>query len=751
MKNAKKILSCFLCAVILIGVSSPGSYAAQRDLSFENGLASDLKTLGLFRGVSESEFDLDREPTRIEALIMLIRLLGREDEATSKKQYSPFADVPEWANNYVGWAWRQGLTAGRSKNEFGNGKCSAEAYITFTLRALGYSDGEDKDFIWNEPFDLARKAGILPDYVDTETFLRADAVVVSYAALSAYIKDTNITLAEKLIDDKVFSKQVFREVYRNTAVLDHRSADKVMNAAEIYEKCSPAVFFIETQDADGDGYAEGSGFFITDTGIAVTNRHVMKNAASAKITLADGRTGHITGILYSAYGLDGLVVKTDLDKTPYLEIADSDSVTGGQKIYAIGNPEGLRSTISDGIVSNPMREDYDGMIQITAPISHGSSGGALIDETGKAVGITTGTIESGQNLNFAVPIKKVVKSEPQTYVKSKAVSLKEFLAGDAVDTYENRPGPGVRSWLESEPNDTYDSAAELENGDTYYGSLGGNDCDIWFFWANTTGRMIVTLYTDEGAETVSDIAVAAYSYYNSEEFMVSDIVSYDDGSYGQTLEYDILYPGTYVTEIFLAGNSNVSSLDYVFYYEFIPDGSSGSSYSSDTVDATSVSSICAEMGRMLEKNGNTSPDSEGDDYFYIESKYAVDNGEQAFSMVWYPSNSALIAMLVYAYEDGRETYAYLRYDEHGSDAGYRLFAIEEFDGDARRYGEGYLEAESFGRSYQLEFNTYEGSGLYKTKMLSEAKNMILEILEQTDSFCEKYGLDITVSDLGFNK
>ena len=118
-KTAEKLTALALCAVMIFCMLPFSVSAFNRDISFETGLADDLKTLGLFKGVSDTEYDLERAPSRIEALVMLIRLLGKESEATEKKQYCPFADVPEWANNYVGWAWRQGLTAGRSKVEFG--------------------------------------------------------------------------------------------------------------------------------------------------------------------------------------------------------------------------------------------------------------------------------------------------------------------------------------------------------------------------------------------------------------------------------------------------------------------------------------------------------------------------------------------------------------------------------------------------------------------------------------------------------
>ena len=103
----------------------------------------------------------------------------------------------------MGYAYQKGLTNGVSATEFGSGNASAAMYVTFILRALGYSDAAG-DFKWDNPFDLARRAGIVTDQVNLERFLRADVVEVSYAALDAKLKDGSKTLAERLIAAGVF-------------------------------------------------------------------------------------------------------------------------------------------------------------------------------------------------------------------------------------------------------------------------------------------------------------------------------------------------------------------------------------------------------------------------------------------------------------------------------------------------------------------------------------------------------------------
>ena len=184
----------------------PGPGSEQRDFIMETTAAEKLKALGLFQGVGtnpdgSTNFDLARKPSRTEALVMLIRLLGKGNEATSGSWTHPFTDVPKWADNYVGYAYENKLTNGISATEFGTGTASYKTYLTFVLRALGYSDKGGVDFTWDMPDDLALSIGIMSEGMHHEDFLRADVVLVSEAALNAMLKDGSNSLLDKLIED----------------------------------------------------------------------------------------------------------------------------------------------------------------------------------------------------------------------------------------------------------------------------------------------------------------------------------------------------------------------------------------------------------------------------------------------------------------------------------------------------------------------------------------------------------------------
>ena len=120
--------------------------------------AIDLKILGLLAN-KPADFELDRAPNRAEGLAMLLRLLGKESEALKGGCKHPFKDVPAWADSYVGYAYQNGITNGKSKDTFGaHDPLTAEQYVTLVLRSIGYRDGED--FQYNKALDKAVSLGI---------------------------------------------------------------------------------------------------------------------------------------------------------------------------------------------------------------------------------------------------------------------------------------------------------------------------------------------------------------------------------------------------------------------------------------------------------------------------------------------------------------------------------------------------------------------------------------------------------------
>lgn len=205
MKRSKLLAA--LCLVGLLGSMVPAGRAANATVEH----AYVLNDLDLFQG-TDSGFELDKRPTRVEGMTMFVRLLGGEEEAKTSGYAHPFEDVPGWGDPYVGYAWKHGLTKGVSVSSFGStAYITLEEYVTFVLRALGYDDRQG-DFAWNTSVDKAVEIGLLTRDEATrflgEATTRGNMVDVSYAALTQPFKDGSRTLAEKLVEDKVFTREL---------------------------------------------------------------------------------------------------------------------------------------------------------------------------------------------------------------------------------------------------------------------------------------------------------------------------------------------------------------------------------------------------------------------------------------------------------------------------------------------------------------------------------------------------------------
>ena len=122
-------------------------------------------------------------------------------------------DVPDWAEGYVGYAYTNGITDGMGPNTFGPSvQLSDNMFLTLVLRALGYSDkGEKSEFTWDKPYELAKKVGLVSSTVADKSFTRGDAVIIFWNALNAKLVGEDVTLAQSLIKQGIFTAEQFAE------------------------------------------------------------------------------------------------------------------------------------------------------------------------------------------------------------------------------------------------------------------------------------------------------------------------------------------------------------------------------------------------------------------------------------------------------------------------------------------------------------------------------------------------------------
>lgn len=197
-----------------------------------------------------------------------------------------------------------------------------------------------------------------------------------------------------------------------TQLKNSKPTPEKKSTIDIFGQVGRAVVMVTTDTG------QGSGVVISKEGLMVTNYHVVQNASTASVKTTDGQTIPVEGIIEMDAKRDLALLKIKPGIITPVQLGDSSQVRIGQKVIAIGNPQGLQNTVSEGTISH-IRSDvnvrgieiYKGfkVFQITAAISPGSSGGALLDENGLLIGITSSslTLAGTQNVNFSIPIDYV--------------------------------------------------------------------------------------------------------------------------------------------------------------------------------------------------------------------------------------------------------------------------------------------------------------------------------------------------------
>jgi len=182
----------------------------------------------------------------------------------------------------------------------------------------------------------------------------------------------------------------------------------IAQANEIFHTVLEQVVMIISMDENYQPIGIGSGFVIGKDGEIATNYHVVEGASSALVKFVNKEEKYtVDNIVQISTKYDLAIIQINTKSTP-LSLGDDELASVGNRIYAIGNPEGLEGTVSEGIISGFRKVDENFRImQITAPISPGSSGGPIINQNGQVIGIASASIIIGQNLNFAIPVNKL--------------------------------------------------------------------------------------------------------------------------------------------------------------------------------------------------------------------------------------------------------------------------------------------------------------------------------------------------------
>jgi tetratricopeptide (TPR) repeat protein len=182
----------------------------------------------------------------------------------------------------------------------------------------------------------------------------------------------------------------------------------------IIKRIEPSIVVILTFDKEGKGVGQGSGFFVNSEGDVITSYHVLQGATRAEVRAGDGKVYPVKKVLAEDREGDLIQVSLDIPKDAVNPLPVGASLPEvGERVIVIGTPFGLEKTVSDGIVS-AVREipGFGKIVQVTAPISPGSSGSPVVNMKGEAIGVATFFILLGQNLNFAIPGERIARLKP---------------------------------------------------------------------------------------------------------------------------------------------------------------------------------------------------------------------------------------------------------------------------------------------------------------------------------------------------
>ena len=287
---------------VCVGAAAAAMLTASAFAANYTNCADSLHEMGLFQG-TQNGYDLDRTPTRAEAAVMLVRLLGKEDEAKALTYTAPFTDLKGWEKPYVQYLYSNGLANGTNRTTFNpTGKCTAQMYAVFLLRALGYSD--TADFSYANAIETAREQGIYDTgIINTQNFLRDDAAAASYTVLSVSPKNSEGTLLDQLVSENAITEagaKRYQSLFSSYA--QYREATAGMDALLHYsvnsEFASPAAVtrdgktVMQVQTSETTVFDREKNELLTDRKMTLSAPNTSNKQLLTQSYLSDGALYH---------------------------------------------------------------------------------------------------------------------------------------------------------------------------------------------------------------------------------------------------------------------------------------------------------------------------------------------------------------------------------------------------------------------------------------------------------------------------
>ena len=362
--------------------------------------------------------------TQEQAAALLVRLLGAEKTAKADRRSCGWAGIPSWARSAVNYCAFHDLIDWSEYHA--GGALDAELWCAMLLRALGYGSE-----LGSSTARTALRIGLISRPLEG-TLTRGDLFETALAALTYPAKDGGTLLDGLLAKGLCTAAAVEALGLRRETLTAREAADRHLSAI----LCLDLFADEEAIEAD-EPTANASAFLISPDGLAVTNYHSIDGAISGRATLITGEACAIERVIYYDADIDLAVIRIarttaegeTVPRFHAIALAGAKEVRMGDTVYALGNPLGLGLAMSRGIVSaTAHKADLSTLpcIVSDATISRGSSGGALLNEYGRAVAVTTGAYVYGNNMYLCVPLDPVLEAD----LTGEGMTLQEVL--DAV-------------------------------------------------------------------------------------------------------------------------------------------------------------------------------------------------------------------------------------------------------------------------------------------------------------------------------
>lgn len=384
----KRILS-LLCVLVLLLAAVPAASALEGEAQ---RAADTLAELQLLDFVPQADA-FKRPASRTYAVQLLTRFYGLSKE-----------DMPSGAYDYAvdrGW-----VTVTKAQSD----PIPTAEFCADLLRQLGYEGFTDT----NADLFARRAALTTRDYGETLTL--GDLYQLLRDALT-FPNTKGVTPAQRLVDKGLCTQEQIQDLF-----------PEELNARQIADRHMAAVFELDvfyTKKAYKNDRASngGSAFFVSADGLAVTNYHTLDSAVVATATLITGETFPVEKVLFFDPSADIALIrvsktskdgKTTVPFFSYLELEEEPEVRRGDRVYTLSVPLSITPAISEGIVSSTDHQIPRFTLPCivnTADISHGSSGGALLNVYGHVVGVTSGAYEAGNSLYISIPLTPVLETD----------------------------------------------------------------------------------------------------------------------------------------------------------------------------------------------------------------------------------------------------------------------------------------------------------------------------------------------------